>query len=297
LFYQPWYLDTVCGASKWEVALAYRGDHLLGVWPYYIKSKWGLKYITMPSLTPYLGPFISIDPSLKNSSKYTIEKELLTSLCDQIPRALLTAVQRPPSMSNSLALHWAGYTCEKKYTYRIPLNSSSEIWDNIDTKQKNIIRKAQLTYTVEQINDVEPFLLLNNKTFERQGISVPYTADHFRVMDSALNEHKARTILVAYDKHNNMHGAIYVTFDSHTCYLIAIGSDPKERNLGSIPLLIWSYIEEITATKELFDFEGSMMPNIESFFRSFGGNLCTYDRVYKGHNRCIELLLRLTKKL
>ena len=45
---------------------------------------------------------------------------------------------------------------------------------------------------------------------------------------------------------------------------------------------MWHGIQFAATVSMEFDFEGSMIPGIESFFRGFGGNPRTYFRVYRG---------------
>jgi hypothetical protein len=55
-------------------------------------------------------------------------------------------------------------------------------------------------------------------------------------------------------------------------------------------LLLWEGIQFAAAKKCTFDFEGSMIPNVENMFRSFGGKLTPYSKIYKGGNFVFRLL-------
>ena len=249
----------------------------------------------MPPLTPYLGPYILLNQDLKNSSRYSLEKDILTDLAGQIPRSILTTVHRSPEMTNSLPLIWLSYHCSKRYTYQITRSDPTAIWERIDSKQRNIIRKAQDLYSLQHIEDAGVFYTLNRKTFERQKLQTPYSSDFFATLDHTLKTRNSRSILGAFDGDGNLDGAIYLAEDSRCTYLLAIGSDPTTRHLGAIPFLIWSALSN--HQDKTFDFEGSMIPSIESFFRSFGGSLVTYDRLYHTPNKWTDLLLRITGKI
>ena len=39
IFYQPWWLDTVCGPNNWDVLLYIENKEILGAFPYFFKKK------------------------------------------------------------------------------------------------------------------------------------------------------------------------------------------------------------------------------------------------------------------
>ena len=298
LFYQPWYLDASCGHMQWQ-ALIYQDNNQtpLAIWPYYVKNKYGIKYITMPMLTPYMGPWI-IPPKqqLKRTSHYRRQHKIISALTDHLPRTTLSLIHAHPDMTDLIAIHWKGFKEQKRYTYRLALKDQEVLWRGVDSKQKNIIRNAENHLKVTQSSDINMFYSLNQKSFERQQLSTPYTKEDLKRLDHALELNSQRIILVALDSDGAIHGSIYLTFDDHTVYLLAIGSDPQYRHKGSIPLLIWTALRQFSQTHKVFDFEGSMLPSIESFFRSFGGELTPYSRLSTVKNSMWELILKMSGK-
>ena len=294
LFFHSWYLDAVCGQDSWD-AVAYSKDHkTLAIWPYYKKTKYGLTYITMPPLTPYLGPWI-INPNVQKShKKYGYEHEAIGALCEKLPPVHFRTIHTHPSASNLLAARWKGYKEKSRYTYKIDLGDQEEIWNGISDKQRNTIRKAQEALSISTTDDIDLFYEFNKKSFDRQDLDIPYNLALIKRLDTALALRSQRSILEAKDKSNNVHGMIYLAYDQHTVYLLAIGSDPQWRSEGSIPLLIWHAIQQFNGSHKTFDFEGSMIPNIEKFFRSFGGKMTSYSRLFATKHRGIDLLLTLT---
>ena len=56
---QPRWLDAVCGPANWELCLSFdKEGEIAGILPYYFKSSFGMKRITMPPLTDYMGPWM-----------------------------------------------------------------------------------------------------------------------------------------------------------------------------------------------------------------------------------------------
>jgi hypothetical protein len=190
-----------------------------------------------------------------------------------------------------LPLHWEGYRLQTRYTYRIHLSDAINLWKQISNKQKSTIGKAEAKYSIATIDDFDRFYALNKQTFSRKGMEVPYSKDVFKHLDSALLAHGHRTILGAFDKEGQLDAAIYLVHDPSTVYLLAIGSESAHRSNGSIPFLIWNGVQRFSQSHHIFDFEGSMIKGIESFFRSFGGTPTPYIRLTKTPNKYIEGLL------
>ena len=53
LFGRPWWLDVVCGASKWDVLLVEDGNNILAAMPLYKPLS---NVISMPCYTQTMGP-------------------------------------------------------------------------------------------------------------------------------------------------------------------------------------------------------------------------------------------------
>ena len=102
---------------------------------------------------------------------------------------------------------------------------------------------------------------------------------------------------LAIDKDNNPVAGILCVFDHRRVYLIATGLSSDHRDSHTISLLIWDALKYFCSTHEVFDFEGSMIPGIEKFFRSFGGTLTPYLRLESFSNMFVKLLFRIKQSL
>jgi len=84
--------------------------------------------------------------------------------------------------------------------------------------------------------------------------------------------------------------------DATTAYYILGGHDADKKQRGAAGIAVLSAIRY---AKELgiktFDFEGSMIPAIESFFRGFGGELTVKYAVHRA-NLPLEMLLKFVKR-
>ena len=69
----------------------------------------------------------------------------------------------------------------------------------------------------------------------------------------------------------NVHASYYFVYDKNVCYYLISGSNPEFRSSGAQTLILWEGIQFAAKVSKAFDFEGSMIEGIETFFRAFGG--------------------------
>jgi hypothetical protein len=129
--------------------------------------------------------------------------------------------------------------------------------------------------------DIERFIDLNEMTFLRQGRSLPYSRELVRRLDDACQQQECRKVFFAEDARGNLHAAVYIVWDDEAAYYLMGGSDPDLRASSASTLLVWEAIRFAATVSRSFDFEGSMIEPIESFFRGFGARQVPYFRITK----------------
>lgn len=287
----------MCGETNWSVGLYEEDEIILAAWPFYLKKKYGIEYITMPPLTPYLGIVASdVNRTRKNSTRFSKEKKIINYLLNQLPRVRLVTCHFYPGFLYGLPLIWSGFSQSTRYTYRMDLSlAPEEVWQLMDSEQRNRIRRATESITVKEGEDTELFMRLNRASFAKSGNDIPYTESWFKSFDLELKKRKKRKIFFAYDRSGKPCAANYTVFDSHTAYCLGIGMDIGAEK-GANALLMWQVIEHyLTGPQTIFDFEGGNIERIERFFRSFGGELQTYSRFHK-QTKWMQILLSIIGK-
>jgi Acetyltransferase (GNAT) domain len=96
-------------------------------------------------------------------------------------------------------------------------------------------------------------------TYERQGMSMPYSAEQIRRLDAACSARGVRRILLAEGVDGTPHAAVYLVWDAESAYSLMSGNDPHLRSSGAISLLRWEAIKFASQVTRRFDFEGSML--------------------------------------
>ena len=294
---QPWYLDVVCNEGEWDVAMVKEGENVVGVWPYYLKKKFGIRYITQPWLTPYLGPIIIYKEGIKTSSRTKDEKRILSALANQIPKAQLIVVQGFTNWKNWQPLSWLGYKETTRYTFRLSLeNTKDELWNNLDYKMRNAVRNAEKEISIITKSEVSDVYKLFDMSLKRKNQSNLINYNFLSALNNAVRKRNQAISFIAQYNQQNV-ASTYVLHDQSTAYLLLTGRSGKDPR-GTVAALIWaSIIEAKKRNLKVFDFEGSMIEGIASFFSAFGAEQVPYHRVYRTSSRFYNFIFHALNKV
>jgi hypothetical protein len=275
VFQEAWWLEAVA-PGRWGEATVQRDGRVVARLPYAHTGRPGIRTLGQPQLTPRLGPWIK--PSTgKYESALTDEMRLMSALIEELPGGASFAQLFSPAVSNGLPFHWAGYELSVRYTYRLHgIGREEELWAGLNNKMRSQIRKAQKTMTVRSDLGLDRFYSIWRQTFERQGMRVPVAPAFLERIEDACAARDAREMLFAQDERGQVHGVVYIVWDSDAAYYLLSGADPSLRSSDASSLLVWEAIRRSAHVTDVFDFEGSMIRPVERFFRAFGGRQTPY---------------------
>ncbi|RJO60419.1 GNAT family N-acetyltransferase [candidate division WS5 bacterium] len=271
-------------------------DRLIGGFILYKERKYGFSVYRNPLFTPAIGPFLKIDAQNPTTIMDTW-KEALSLLADFIDKIPYSVV------SSSLNLNiidvqpfiWKKFKVIPGYTYLIDLKQPlDELWQNISKVRKNELKKAAKdSLVVQQTDDYICIKNLVLKTFSRQ--------------DKDVNEYYLSKILFEFANKNNSYAFIaykgdlpiagtFCVYSNGTAYALVGGYDHEQKHRGAGPSVDWECIKYAHKLGLIcFDFEGSMNPRIEKYFRGFGGQLTPYYQINKA-KLPLEILLKLYRR-
>lgn len=277
--------------NQWNEVTVERGGEVVARLPYVIKKRKGLTVLSMPQLTQTLGPWLRPSKA-KYAKQLSEQKDLMTELIQKLPRFDYFFQNFHYSITNWLPFYWQGFEQTTRYTYVLEnLSDSQKMWDGMLPKIRTDIKKAQNRFGLEIRTDlgVDAFLDMNELTFTRQGMKLPYSRDFVRRLDHACETHNARRVFFAQDKDSRIHAAVYTVWDENSAYYLMGGSDPDMRNSGANSLCMWEAIKFASTVTKKFDFEGSMIEPVERFFRAFGAKQIPYFHITKTNSRLLRL--------
>lgn len=178
-----------------------------------------------------------------------------------------------------LPFRWKGFKQTTRYTYRIGYDdyeNCTDIFLNYSSnKKRNVNRAVDRGIQVEHGNDFNTFFNINAETFYRQNLQVPYSYQVFKALDEVLEREGKREIINAVLNNETIASAYYI-FDNRSVYYLASGAMAQYRDLRAQDLLLDYGIKYFYKKVKFFDFEGSMIENIEKSFRAYGAEPTQY---------------------
>lgn len=290
IFSKDWWLDSVCGENSWDVAIVEKGGQIFATLPYMKSKKAIFDVITMPKLTQNMGVFLKYPPKQKYYKKLSFEKEMMTKLIEQLPKTDYFYQNFDKNVTNWLPFYWEGFEQTTRYTYVVEGISVDELEENLETDIRRRRRKAfKVGVKVFESNDISKFYELNVMTFLRQGIDVPYSFEYVKNLYQRCKENKAVKMYFAKDSEGAVIAANFLVYDDNTVYYIMGGIHPEKKDLGGMDVVQHESIKFALESGKDFDFEGSMIENIEKYFRSFGAIQKPYFTISKTNSKMLKL--------
>lgn len=289
IFEQPWWLNVVSDGRCKEITVCSKNGDCIGRLPYVERKQHLLNVCTVPVLTQQVGPWIKFEQNMKTVAKVKREKNVLDEIILALEKYKNVDLYLHRKCKYILPFIWAGYSVETRYSYVIEdLSNLESVQSCMEAKVRNLIKNACKKLTIIDDLDVEILIEMMASTFDKQSRNLPIDKEYIRKIYLESMNHNAGKAIGAMDEAGNVIAAIFLLYDEKTCYYLMGGKDYKSNIQGSIEMLLWEGIKFASGKSKEFDFEGSMIPGIESFFRGFGGKPCIYFRVYRGN-----LLFRL----
>jgi hypothetical protein len=270
VFEQPWWLDIVA-AGKWNEAVVKAEDKVIARLPYVISKG----VITLPYYTQTLGIWMdeSVRAFKKGNDQYYQQKKIISILLEQLPTNKRIDFIFNCANDYILPFRWEGFNIEPTFSYRITeLKSMEEIGGNFSKSIQRDINKAQRNFILDDsVDSVEEFIELQNMTYSRQKRRNPIDNNFTRNVIKKAIAFEHGKLLIARDKRGIAHAGSFVLYDKNVCYHLLSGQDTRFGNDCAMPFLLHNEIAFALKNSRIFDFEGSMVEEIEQVYRRYGG--------------------------
>ena len=272
------------------------GDKLIGGFHLCFEKRAGMNFIRNAPYTPFIGLVLKNDS--KNKSNYqSFEKRVFTQLADffeQLPWQVISASFHFSHIDMQPFI-WKKFKVIPNYTYLIGLSESADVLKSMmASERRNDIAKAVKDgVEVRQEEDLKVVRELILNTFNRKQKSVNKSYIDKILFDFA--ESKNSFAFVSY-KENIPLAASFCLHDKHNAYYLLGGYDSLQKHHGAGACAVWEAIQHAQKLGlKHFDMEGSMIKNVESYFRGFGGKLTPYFTVNKA-TVPFEIVLKFIKR-
>lgn len=271
-------------------------DNLIGGFSLYQERRLGLKLIRRAPFTPTCGPFLEV----KRRNPVAVVEErrkalgcVIEYLEKEAPALCMFALDK--SITDVMPFFWRGYKVIPHYTYLLDLTTPlDQIRKNMSQTRRNDITKATRDgLIVQQVTDLNIVRDLVLATFDRQRKFVDRSC-----LEAILFQYanSSNSFAFSTSQGHDPIAACFVVHDAKSAYYLLGGYSEENRHHGAGALALFEAIKHAQKIGlKIFDFEGSVIPAIERYFRGFGGQLTPYFTVNKAWFP-IELALKYVKR-
>lgn len=239
-------------------------------------KRMGLSLWTHPSYAQHNG--FAWEARARNSAKRIGEGKRIHAAIAAFLKGLPGVVHMgfPTGVEDMQPYIWAGFKVVPYYTYRLDLGQGLEaVQQAYAPELRNAIKKAGTEgVTVERTMDRAAVTALISATFDRKEKAMD------RVKVGAILEQflvEGRGFAFIASRSGRPIAAAFCALDSTRAYYLLGGHVKDGGHPGAGAMAVDACIREaLRLGLAEFDMEGSMLPEVERYFRSFGGRLCPY---------------------
>ncbi|MCK4307494.1 GNAT family N-acetyltransferase [candidate division WOR-3 bacterium] len=269
----------------------------VGIYTFFVDSKGLFKRIksTLREADSIYGGPITTD-NLKN------KKEVIKKLVMQVKDRYVEYYRMyPPPDYDIELLKDLGYNCRKLFTSITKLEGSEEeLWSKIDSKRRNLVRKAQankIKIIPADLSFIDIYYEMLSELFKKVG-KTPFPKSYYSSILQEFSQRGWVKFLVALHQGKPIAGAIFLCFKD-TVYYWSGASFMEYRNLAPNDLIQWEIIKWARANQykyyDLVMIERERLPGIAHFKLGFGGELVPiYEAIKRtplgNLTRCIKAL-------
>lgn len=219
------------------------------------------------------------NPAQVNSFNKKISKLLSGFLMEQ-KQSIITFFL-PPHYNETQPFVWDGFEVMVRQTYQLNLTASQDVLlANMSTERRKNIKKAIAEGITTQLElQSENSIKLIKHTFQKYQLKVDN-----QILDKILTQFASKTNSICFVSYANTKpiATVFCIHDNQTAYYLFGGYDNANKHEGAGALAMWEAIKHAQQKGiKIFDFEGSMVPAIEKYFRGFGGKMVPYYGIKK----------------
>jgi hypothetical protein len=276
--------------SSWQAYVVQKAGRWCAVMPFCLNKKWRFQSMPQPLYTQYWGIcFASELADESEREQWNLKRKWTQLILDQWEDIQLVVQNFSPAFDYPLPFHWAGFSLHTRYTYYLDLKKEpAQLFAELDPSLRRQIRKSEkYHFQIVADNKLRGLLdlLAENR---RQGHDIVGKGDADYQTYQAMAEYLMATgqgkIFSSYHPDGTCLAAIlYAKFGQKGLYLSG-AMHPDHKKTGAMSALLWAAIGQAQADgADCFDFEGSMLPGVEQFFRKFGAFPVPYLQIQKNH--------------
>ena len=280
-WYRAWGLKPVV-----QVLKSQDGGIVAGIC-YALGRRFGTRAMIRPPCTAGNGPVFSPSQETGRYRKITHAKQMALLAIHSLPQLGFYDLQLRPVDTDVMPYLWNGFDTQMGYTYVIPVSQKESWMEGASKTTRKELRRAsrdvaEQGFHIEENPTAADMLPLIQDTINAKEFQIDRLGERFAEWWQAIRKHQVGVGYLLRDKVGTPMAADILIWDRRTAYSILGGIRAdlrKDSRVGTI--LLERMIREAHGRGLDFDFEGSSLPGVERFMRSFGGELRPMARVVK----------------
>ena len=252
--------------DDYEAVVAKSKDEIVGVLPLVKTIKFKLNAYHIPPFAYQFGPVVMDD-----DKSFDVVEALLKSVPDSGQKDFKMLLGK----QDSLPFVQSGFTMSVNQSHRIVPNTEYSL-NNIHKSKRRYLKKllaAQKEGSLqvkEGLDCLEDLFFLYKETAEQSNFRS--SIEKLKSIISGLPESRYY-IIVVYDNQNNPLSGAFCPFDAKYAYHLINASVRNEDSMLDKANILSTYlaVQKAVEMGRGFDFEGSNIPGIASFYRMMGG--------------------------
>jgi hypothetical protein len=275
IYAYSFYLDAM--SENWDSLVL--NDYEM-VMPLTWKKKYGIYYLYQPPFTASLGVFGN-----------NISKEIVKTFLENIPqkfrywdfylnRENLFSIPEFPMYERSnfiLQLSPDYETIKSKYA---------------SSTSRNIKRSIKFGNEIKKDIPIADVIQLSKKQARNFSTLEEKTYSNFSGLFNFLKEKNKAITYGVYSPQNKLVASCAYFFSHNRAYYILVGNHPDGKTSGASHLMIDAFIQDHSGQNLILDFEGSNIPSLAFFYKSFGAQLEKYPGIRMNKLKGIARLLK-----
>ena len=261
-----WYLNIV--SPHWDAIVKISGDKYLAIMPIPKRKKFGLyNYLIQPIFTQQLGVFY-------NEPLSEAEWNVIADLLRQKFK-FITGYSFNVENTYLLTQNLLGFSSSTYHTYHLDLSKTyQEIVSGYRQDRKWRLNKARpLDLKVSRTTDIDLMLKIFDRTTAPRIRGVIGEGYEYRLLRELYNIASSKNLAEIYqiqDSTDNVLAMAMLFFFKNKIIYIFNTSTEVGKKHGAIAALLDQLFRQWAGKDYIFDFESPEVPQIASFYRSFG---------------------------
>jgi hypothetical protein len=254
---------------------------------YAVGWRFGTRAIVRPLCTAGNGPVFRPGGGQGRYKELTHAKQMTLLAIQSLPKLGFYDLRLRPADRDLMPYLWNGFETYVGYTYVIPVAEKDHWAEGAAKSTRKELRRAarevvEQAYRIEENPEARDMLPLIQDTVAAKQARFPQLETKFSAWWQAIRAHGAGCGFLLRDKNGAPMAADILVWDQHTAYSVLGGIRADLRNDSRVgTILLERMVREAHGRGLDFDFEGSVVPGVERFMRSFGGELRSMCRVVK----------------